>query len=131
MQYHNSDGIMAASYVMGRQDIATACTTTCCRCRCRPWNLVTSYLDVACLMRLVVAQVRRGEEGGEAWEGFDMVEDPQTYPGRVRELARSYLLPQGFPGSVAPQYATYMVGTHLQSLGVVYSWVHCCCCMLR
>jgi hypothetical protein len=36
------------------------------------------------------------------------VEDPQTYQGRMLALVRSYLLPQGFPDSVAPQYATYM-----------------------
>jgi hypothetical protein len=36
------------------------------------------------------------------------VEDPQTHQGRMLALVRSYLLPQGFPDSVAPQYATYM-----------------------
>jgi hypothetical protein len=36
------------------------------------------------------------------------VDDPQTYQGRLLGLVRSYLLPQGFPDSVAPQYATYM-----------------------
>lgn len=36
------------------------------------------------------------------------VDDPQTHQGRLLGLMRSYLLPQGFPDSVAPQYATYM-----------------------
>ncbi|KAF6257569.1 vitamin B6 photo-protection and homoeostasis-domain-containing protein [Scenedesmus sp. NREL 46B-D3] len=57
-----------------------------------------------------VYNIRRGvdKHNGSDWEGFDMVEDPQTYQGRVLALVRSYLLPQGFPDSVAPQYATYM-----------------------
>lgn len=55
-----------------------------------------------------VYRVQRGEEAGSAWEGFDMVEDPQTHHGRLKALISSYLLPQGFPDSVAPQYATYM-----------------------
>ncbi|KAI8464617.1 MAG: vitamin B6 photo-protection and homoeostasis-domain-containing protein [Monoraphidium minutum] len=37
-----------------------------------------------------------------------MVEDEQTHQGRLKEIVRSYLLPQGFPDSVAPQYARYM-----------------------
>jgi hypothetical protein len=36
------------------------------------------------------------------------VDDPQTHQGRLQALVRSYLLPQGFPDSVAPQYASYM-----------------------
>lgn len=36
------------------------------------------------------------------------VDDPQTHQGRMLALVRSYLLPQGFPDSVAPQYASYM-----------------------
>lgn len=36
------------------------------------------------------------------------VDDPQTHQGRLLGLVRSYLLPQGFPDSVAPQYASYM-----------------------
>jgi hypothetical protein len=36
------------------------------------------------------------------------VDDPQTHQGRLAALVRSYLLPQGFPESVAPQYAGYM-----------------------
>lgn len=39
---------------------------------------------------------------------FVQVDDPQTHQGRLLALVRSYLLPQGFPDSVAPQYATYM-----------------------
>ncbi|WIA11604.1 hypothetical protein OEZ85_011709 [Tetradesmus obliquus] len=57
-----------------------------------------------------VYNIRRGVDkgSGRPWEGFDMVEDPQTHQGRMLALVRSYLLPQGFPDSVAPQYATYM-----------------------
>jgi hypothetical protein len=39
---------------------------------------------------------------------YPQVEDPQTHQGRLLALVRSYLLPQGFPDSVAPQYASYM-----------------------
>jgi uncharacterized protein GlcG (DUF336 family) len=37
-----------------------------------------------------------------------MVDEPQTHQGRFINLVKSYLLPQGFPDSVAPQYASYM-----------------------
>eukprot|EP00775_Hariotina_reticulata_P010137 gene10137-10295_t len=49
--------------------------------------------------------IRRGVDSssGKSWEGFDM-----THQGRLLGLVRSYLLPQGFPDSVAPQYASYM-----------------------
>lgn len=57
-----------------------------------------------------VYRMRSGVDkgSGKMWEGFDMVDDPQTHQGRLLGLVRSYLLPQGFPDSVAPQYATYM-----------------------
>lgn len=42
------------------------------------------------------------------------VDDPQTHQGRMLALVRSYLLPQGFPDSVAPQYATYMAWRGVQ-----------------
>lgn len=43
------------------------------------------------------------------WRGpASQVDDPQTHQGRMLALVRSYLLPQGFPDSVAPQYASYM-----------------------
>lgn len=43
-----------------------------------------------------------------AWSCLTQVDDPQTHQGRMLALVRSYLLPQGFPDSVAPQYASYM-----------------------
>jgi hypothetical protein len=49
-----------------------------------------------------------GHDNGRAWEGFNMLEDSQTNEGRVIGVFKSYLLPQGFPDSVAPQYAPYM-----------------------
>lgn len=55
-----------------------------------------------------VYRERHGVEGGCRWEGFDMLEDAQTNKGRLMELVRSYLLPQGYPESVGPQYAPYM-----------------------
>ena len=52
--------------------------------------------------------VRKGVESGKPWEAFDMVDEPQTNHGRLMAVVKSYLLPQGFPDSVAPQYASYM-----------------------
>lgn len=49
-----------------------------------------------------------GTEQGVNWEGFDMVEAHHTAKEGMRALVHSYLLPQGFPHSVAPEYATYM-----------------------
>ncbi|MEW5311026.1 MAG: hypothetical protein WDW38_002773 [Sanguina aurantia] len=49
-----------------------------------------------------------GTEQGQRWEGFDMVEGHHTAKEGFRSLVHSYLLPQGFPHSVAPEYATYM-----------------------
>jgi hypothetical protein len=42
------------------------------------------------------------------WERWHIVDDPHTSASRLREAVAAYLLPQGFPASVAPQYATYM-----------------------
>jgi hypothetical protein len=39
---------------------------------------------------------------------WDMTETAQTLHGRLQDLLKSYILPQGFPDSVAPQYASYM-----------------------
>jgi len=69
--------------------------------------------DVVCIEameggRKRVYRARFGFEDGQHWHGFDMLEDEQTHQGRLKELVRSYLLPQGFPESVAPQYAAYM-----------------------
>lgn len=49
-----------------------------------------------------------GVQQGVKWEGFDMVEAHHTAKEGFRALVHSYLLPQGFPHSVAPEYATYM-----------------------
>ncbi|GBF95970.1 hypothetical protein Rsub_08093 [Raphidocelis subcapitata] len=61
-----------------------------------------------------VYRLRTGFEDGKHWHGFDMVEDEQTHQGRLREIVRNYLLPQGFPDSVAPQYAQYMAWRGVQ-----------------
>lgn len=53
---------------------------------------------------------------GTATQGFQMEEERQTHSGRLRALAQSYLLPQGFPDSVAPQYSSYMFWRGVQYL---------------
>ena len=40
--------------------------------------------------------------------GFRVVDDVTTSHHHIREVAADYLLPQGYPDSVAPQYARYM-----------------------
>ncbi|MEW5299951.1 MAG: hypothetical protein WDW36_002919 [Sanguina aurantia] len=55
-----------------------------------------------------------GTEQGQRWEGFDMVEGHHTAKEGFRALVHSYLLPQGFPNSVAPEYATYMMWRGVQ-----------------
>ncbi|KAK9809874.1 hypothetical protein WJX72_000793 [[Myrmecia] bisecta] len=65
---------------------------------------------------VICVEVTRGHKrvyrarGGatHGWEGFDMVDDRVAGAMRILQLAQSYLLPQDFPHSVAPQYATYM-----------------------
>jgi hypothetical protein len=47
---------------------------------------------------------------------FDCTVQEQTHVGRVKALVQSYLLPQGFPDSVAPQYASYMFWRGVQYL---------------
>jgi len=41
---------------------------------------------------------------GSAHDGFEIQEQGQTHQGRLRALVSSYILPSGFPDSVAPQY---------------------------
>ncbi len=41
-------------------------------------------------------------------QGFDIVDERQTHEDHFRALVHAYLLPNGFPDSVAPQYAPYM-----------------------
>ncbi|GFR40042.1 hypothetical protein Agub_g580 [Astrephomene gubernaculifera] len=43
-----------------------------------------------------------------AWQGFDIVDERQTHEDHFHALVHAYLLPNGFPDSVAPQYAPYM-----------------------
>lgn len=47
---------------------------------------------------------------------FDCIVQEQTHGGRIKALVQSYLLPQGFPESVAPQYASYMFWRGVQYL---------------
>ena len=42
------------------------------------------------------------------YEGFRMVDDVVLGHNRVHDILGNYLLPQGYPDSVAPQYAQYM-----------------------
>lgn len=54
---------------------------------------------------------RRTDEstaGGAGPASFEITDDRVTHRHRVSDALASYLLPQGFPDSVAPQYATYM-----------------------
>lgn len=48
------------------------------------------------------------------WEGFEIVDERQTHEDHLRSLVHSYLLPNGFPDSVAPQYAPYMAWRGVQ-----------------
>jgi hypothetical protein len=50
----------------------------------------------------------------QPWERWHIVDDPHTSASRMRDAAAAYLLPQGFPHSVAPQYATYMAWRGVQ-----------------
>lgn len=50
----------------------------------------------------------RGDEAALGWEGFDMVDERVSQGNAARDFMSGYLLPQGFPDSVAPQYASYM-----------------------
>ena len=57
-----------------------------------------------------VYRQRPGREGGppSPTDGFAVADDPVTHRRRLHDTLSSYLLPQGYPASVAPQYATYM-----------------------
>lgn len=46
--------------------------------------------------------------------GFVITDEHVTHRRRVREAFADYLLPQGFPDSVAPQYAKYMAWRGVQ-----------------
>jgi len=45
---------------------------------------------------------------GAAGGGFSVQDDAVTNSHRLGNVVADYLLPQGYPDSVAPQYATYM-----------------------
>ncbi|EFJ49504.1 hypothetical protein VOLCADRAFT_80645 [Volvox carteri f. nagariensis] len=47
-------------------------------------------------------------------EGFDIVDERQTHEDHFRALIHAYLLPNGFPDSVGPQYAPYMAWRGVQ-----------------
>lgn len=51
---------------------------------------------------------RRLHRQGEGWDGFDVTDDRVSSLKHVQQLFQSYLLPQGYPDSVAPEYARYM-----------------------
>ncbi|GIL71507.1 hypothetical protein Vretimale_2630 [Volvox reticuliferus] len=51
---------------------------------------------------------------GTALEGFDIVDERQTHEDHLRALIHAYLLPNGFPDSVGPQYAPYMAWRGVQ-----------------
>ncbi len=80
--------------------------------RTAPSDATRDTSDALCVEtfqdRMRVYRIQRGTDDGRAYEGFDMLEDCQTNEGRVINMFKSYMLPQGFPDSVAPQYAPYM-----------------------
>jgi hypothetical protein len=49
-----------------------------------------------------------GAAAAAAAGGFEVVDDAVRGRQRVRDALADYLLPQGFPASVAPQYSDYM-----------------------
>jgi hypothetical protein len=56
--------------------------------------------------------LRRGE--GAAASGFSVVDDTVSHHHRMRDVLGDFLLPQGYPDSVAPQYAQYMAWRGVQ-----------------
>ena len=53
---------------------------------------------------------------GSAQDGFKIEEQRQTNHGRMRALVSSYILPSGYPDTVAPQYSAYMFWRGVQYL---------------
>jgi hypothetical protein len=59
--------------------------------------------------RRVYRQKLKSKDDPEPFSSsFSVVDDHVTHRRRLRDAAADYLLPQGFPDSVAPQYAKYM-----------------------
>ncbi|KAL4524454.1 hypothetical protein Ndes2526B_g00459 [Nannochloris sp. 'desiccata'] len=59
--------------------------------------------------RRVYRQKLKSTEDPEPFSSsFSVADDYVTHRRRLRDAAADYLLPQGFPDSVAPQYAKYM-----------------------
>ena len=58
---------------------------------------------------------RGAQQAQQATEpGFSITDDAVTHSTRARDLVSDYLLPQGYPHSVAPQYSTYMAWRGVQ-----------------
>ena len=49
-----------------------------------------------------------------SWEGFDITQERRSSEDHLRAFVHAYLLPNGFPESVAPQYASYMAWRGVQ-----------------
>lgn len=64
--------------------------------------------------------------GGAAasWEGFEITEERRSHRDHLRAIVAAYLLPNGFPESVAPQYAPYMAWRGVQYFfgELTYAW---------
>eukprot|EP00803_Ostreobium_quekettii_P003133 evm.model.scf_115EXC.9 EVM.evm.TU.scf_115EXC.9 scf_115EXC:108357-114057(+) len=59
---------------------------------------------------------RRGQVEGEAGPAFWAEEEEESRNQQMRNVFHSYLLPNGFPESVGPQYANYMMWRSVQYL---------------
>lgn len=55
-----------------------------------------------------------GDEAGSHSRIFDVEEEEMTHRRRLDNMIADYLLPQGFPTSVAPQYQKYMTWRGIQ-----------------
>ncbi|PNH12864.1 hypothetical protein TSOC_000128 [Tetrabaena socialis] len=53
-------------------------------------------------------QQQQQQQHDASHHGFDIVDERQTHEDHLRALVHAYFLPNGFPDSVAPQYAPYM-----------------------
>ena len=55
-----------------------------------------------------------GDQAGTHSQIFDVEEEEMTHRRRLDNMIADYLLPQGFPNSVAPQYQKYMTWRGIQ-----------------
>lgn len=55
-----------------------------------------------------------GDSAGSYSRTFDVEEEEMTHRRRLDNIVADYLLPQGFPASVAPQYQKYMTWRGIQ-----------------